>query len=303
LVITFAAAFLWNGFSGGAFFSKDGLIVGLKMNARAIIMVIGFASISVELRNPLIKSILYQRGFASLYQSLSLSFSALPFFISNFPKQEKGKGIPRIKFLNLFSQAEVLLRIFEKEYQRKPQVVIITGNIREGKTTFAQEIISDLLKRKIKLAGFLSFGIDSNGQRTGFNLFDLESSESIELCSDIKTENRLQLGKYFFNEAALMRGNEILSIANLSDKQLVVIDEIGPLELSGRGWGSSIENITRTIAIPHLWIVRKSLVKNIIRRWNVGNAYIFDISENTTMEVENKLIEIIFQKPSTEGHQ
>jgi nucleoside-triphosphatase THEP1 len=303
LVITFAAAFLWNGFSGGAFFSKDGLIVGLKMNARAIIMVIGFASISVELRNPLIKSILYQRGFASLYQSLSLSFSALPFFISNFPKQEKGKGIPRIKFLNLFSQAEVLLRIFEKEYQRKPQVVIITGNIREGKTTFAQEIISDLLKRKIKLAGFLSFGIDSNGQRTGFNLFDLESSESIELCSDIKTENRLQLGKYFFNEAALMRGNEILSVANLSDKQLVVIDEIGPLELSGRGWGSSIENITRTIAIPHLWIVRKSLVKNIIRRWNVGNAYIFDISENTTMEVENKLIEIIFQKPSTEGHQ
>jgi nucleoside-triphosphatase THEP1 len=303
LVITFAAAFLWNGFSGGAFFSKDGLIVGLKMNARAIIMVIGFASISVELRNPLIKSILYQRGFASLYQSLSLSFSALPFFISNFPKQEKGKGIPRIKFLNLFSQAEVLLRIFEKEYQRKPQVVIITGNIRVGKTTFAQEIISDLLKRKIKLAGFLSFGIDSNGQRTGFNLFDLESSESIELCSDIKTENRLQLGKYFFNEAALMRGNEILSVANLSDKQLVVIDEIGPLELSGRGWGSSIENITRTIAIPHLWIVRKSLVKNIIRRWNVGNAYIFDISENTTMEVENKLIEIIFQKPSTEGHQ
>ena len=303
LVITFAAAFLWNGFSGGAFFSKDGLIVGLKMNARAIIMVIGFASISVELRNPLIKSILYQRGFASLYQSLSLSFSALPFFISNFPKQEKGKGIPRIKFLNLFSQAEVLLSLFEKEHHIKPQVVIITGNIREGKTTFAQKIISNLHERKIRLAGFLSIGINSNGQRTGFNLFDLESSESIELCSDIKTENRLQLGKYFFNEAALMRGNEILSVANLSDKQLVVIDEIGPLELSGRGWGSSIENITRTIAIPHLWIVRKSLVKNIIRRWNVGNAYIFDISENTTMEVENKLIEIIFQKPSTEGHQ
>ena len=41
MVITFAAAFLWNGFSHGAFFSLDGLIIGLKMNARAIIMVIG----------------------------------------------------------------------------------------------------------------------------------------------------------------------------------------------------------------------------------------------------------------------
>jgi hypothetical protein len=81
LIITFAAAFLWNGFSGGAFFSMNGLIVGLKMNARAIIMVLGFASISVELKNPLIKSILYHRGFANLYQSLSLAFSALPFFL------------------------------------------------------------------------------------------------------------------------------------------------------------------------------------------------------------------------------
>jgi nucleoside-triphosphatase THEP1 len=302
LVITFAAAFLWNGFSGGAFFSLDGLIVGLKMNARAIIMVIGFASISVELRNPLIKSILYQRGFASLYQSLSLSFSALPFFISGFPRQEKGKGMPKIKFMNLFTQAEVLLGVFDREHQRKPQVVILTGNIHEGKTTFAQKVISDLHEQKIRFAGFLSIGINANGERTGFNLLDLESSESIELCSDTEEENRFQLGKYFFNEAALARGNEILNVDNLSDKQLIVIDEIGPLELSGKGWSSSIENITRSITVPHLWIVRKSLVNNIIRKWNIGNAYIFDISESSTLEVENKLIEIIFQNPSAEEY-
>ena len=153
------------------------------------------------------------------------------------------------------------------------------------------------------MAGFLSIGVNANGERTGFNLFDLESSESIELCSVAKAENRLQLGKYFFSEAALIRGNKILNIENLSDIQLIVIDEIGPLELSGKGWSSSIENITRSITTPHLWVVRKSLVKNIVRRWNIGNAFIFDISQSTIQEVENKLSEVIFQKTSTAGHQ
>ena len=294
MIITFAAAFLWNGFSHGAFFSMDGFIIGLKMNARAIIIVIGFASISVELKNPVIKSVLYHRGFASLYQSLSLAFSALPFFLSNLSKSEnKKKGISGISFHGLLGQAETLLNIFEKEHLLRPQVVIITGEIHQGKTTFAQKIVADLLEQKIRIAGFLSIGINENGIRTGFNLVDIGSSRQIELCSDKKNEKRLKFGRYYFNSDAISLGNEILNSNNLSDKQLIVIDEVGHLELNGQGWSNAIENITRSNTVPQLWIVRKSLVQKCSRRWNIGNAYIFDITESSIQEVENKLTEII----------
>jgi nucleoside-triphosphatase THEP1 len=294
MIITFAAAFLWNGFSHGAFFSMDGLIIGLKMNARAIIIVIGFASLSVELKNPVIKSLLYHRGFASLYQSLSLAFSALPFFLSNLSKSEnKKKGISGISFHGLLGQAEALLSIFEKEHLLRTQVVIITGEIHQGKTTFAQKIVADLLEQKIRIAGFFSVGLNENGIRTGFNLVDIGSSRQIELCSDKKNEKRLKFGRYYFNSDAISLGNEILNSNNLSDKQLIVIDEVGHLELNGQGWSNAIENITRIITTPQLWIVRKSLVQKISRRWNIGNAYIFDITENSIREVENKITEII----------
>jgi len=295
LIITFAAAFLWNGFSGGAFFSMNGLIVGLKMNARAIIMVIGFASISVELRNPLIKSVLYLRGFSNLYQSLSLAFSALPFFLSNLSMPGiKNKSISQKSFSSILSQAEALLDIFYKEDLLKPQVIIITGEIHQGKTTFTQRIITDLLEQKIRIAGFLSLGINENGTRTGFNLFDIESSEQTELCSTVKDECRINLGQYYFNNEAILRGNEILNTKNLSDIQLIVIDEVGPLELKGKGWSNAIENLTRSVAIPQLWVVRKSLAGKITRNWNIGNAYIFNITESGIQEVEIKLKEIIF---------
>ena len=297
MIITFATAFLWNGFSHGAFFSMDGLIIGLKMNARAIIIVIGFASLSVELKNPVIKSLLYYRGFESLYQSLSLAFSALPFFLSNLSKSEnKKKGISGISFHGLLGQAEALFYIFEKEHLIKPRVVIITGEIHVGKTTFAQKIVADLLEKNIRIAGFLSIGINENVIRTGFNLVDIGSSRQMELCSDKKNEKRLKFGRYYFNSDAISLGNEILNANNLSDKQLIVIDEVGNLELNGQCWSNAIENITRSNTVPQLWIVRKNLLQKISRRWNIGNAYIFDITESSIQEVENKLTEILFQE-------
>ena len=297
MIITFATAFLWNGFSHGAFFSMDGLIIGLKMNARAIIIVIGFASLSVELKNPVIKSLLYYRGFESLYQSLSLAFSALPFFLSNLSKSEnKKKGISGISFHGLLGQAEALFYIFEKEHLIKPRVVIITGEIHVGKTTFAQKIVADLLEKNIRIAGFLSIGINENVIRTGFNLVDIGSSKQMELCSDKKNEKRLKFGRYYFNSDAISLGNEILNANNLSDKQLIVIDEVGNLELNGQCWSNAIENITRSNTVPQLWIVRKNLLQKISRRWNIGNAYIFDITESSIQEVENKLTEILFQE-------
>lgn len=297
LIITFAAAFLWNGFAHGAFFSTDGLIIGLKMNARAILLIIGFASLSVELRNPVIKSVLYHRGFASLYQSVSLAFSALPFFISNLSKQRNNKKKSfRISFSGILNQAETLLFLFEKESLMKPAIVIITGEIHQGKTTFAREVISGLLKNDIKIAGFLSIGVDVDGERTGFNLRGIESSDQIELCSEVKDEKRIRLGKYYFNPEAISEGTKILSPQKLADKQLVVIDEIGPLELRGGGWSKAIENITIDVRIPQLWIVRKSLSQEIASRWNTGDIYIFDIGDSTVNEVLDKIYEILKTK-------
>jgi len=297
IIITFAAAFLWNGFSQGAFFSINGLMVGLKMNARAIILIVGFAAISVELKNPIIKSMLYHRGLASLYQSMNLAFSALPFVISNLSKQGSTTvtGISRKALHGLFSQADTLLSVFEKEHLKRPEVVIITGDVHQGKTTTAQKVISDLLDRNIKIGGFLSLAINDNGQRTGFNLFDIESSEQIELCSVVKDENRLRIGQYYFNNAAIEKGLKILNKDNLINKQLIVIDEIGPLELKDRGWSIAIDNITNNSYLPQLWVVRRSLVQAISRRWNIGNAWVFDIAEGSIPEVEEKLCDIIFK--------
>jgi len=295
IIITFAAAFLWNGFSNGAFFSLDGFIIGLRMNARAVIIITGFAGISVELRNPIIKSVLYDKGFGSLYQSLNLAFSALPFIISNLSKQgsTSSSGITRKSLNGLFFQADSLLNAFEKEHTRRPEIVIITGDIHQGKTSVAQSVVSMLIEKGIRIGGFLAIGKDIDGVRTGFSIKEIDSGETMLLCSIEEDENSVKTGHYYFNEAAMKWGDTILAPENLDSKELVVVDELGPLELEGKGWSAAIEKVCEQKSLPHLWIVRKSIVGKIARKWNVGNIYVFDIAVDTPDDIAGKLINLI----------
>jgi nucleoside-triphosphatase THEP1 len=267
------------------------------MISRAVIIIIGFASISIELKNPLIKSVLYNKGFANLYQSLSLSFSALPFILESLPESKDLLKKSQRKNLKIFSQAELLLKAFENDYLKKPKIIIVTGEIQQGKTTFVRNVVENLQKRNIPIAGFLSIGINDKKERKGFDLLDIQTYRQIELCTKEVNEGWLNYGPYYFNPEGIKTGNEILNITNLTGKHLVITDEIGPVELDNQGWSNAIEKIIGTSMITHLWVVRRSLVKKVIRKWNTGDVYLFDIKESSPEEVGNKIMEIIYSEP------
>ncbi|MEI7499987.1 MAG: nucleoside-triphosphatase [Bacteroidota bacterium] len=329
-ILILATSLLWTGMSSDTFFSTDGLFTGLKMIFRAIIVITGYAAISVELRNPLIKSIMYKKGFSSLYQSLGLAFSALPGIIAILPNSKEIFKQSSLSFSLLFRKAEIILKLFEKEELNRPSIIIITGEIREGKTTFTKQIVDSLKEKGLRISGFLALGIDENGKRTGFNLLDITTAPTVEpisshshlpadepesrrtnikdmrlqpaksaeiqLCSNISHENRIKTGHYYFNPDGLKKGKEILSENNINDIQLFVIDEVGPLEINNQGWASSIETLCKVSIIPQLWVVRKSLVKTAVRKWNTGNIWIFDIKQDSIDLVIKKIQEIIPEK-------
>ena len=89
MAITILAAIFWNGLSKGNLWDAEGLIVGLRMNLRAIVILTGFAALSRELRNPIIRTVLYHHGFASVYYAVGLAFSVLPGVVDSLPGVKK----------------------------------------------------------------------------------------------------------------------------------------------------------------------------------------------------------------------
>jgi nucleoside-triphosphatase THEP1 len=296
VVITLLAALLLEGYTTGDYFSANGLVIGLKMNLRAFIIMVGFSAVSTELKNPLIKSILYNRGMASLYQSLSLSFAALPSIIESFPKASDLLKRRTLVLDYLFFHSQALLALFQGHHRKKPPVIIITGSPGQGKTTFVVNLLKRIEGDGIRPAGFLSLGIQENDIRTGFNLMDLQTGTCTRLCSSSPVEGWVRQGHYYFNEEVFKEASERLLRVIRAGTPLVIIDEVGPLEMNNGGWGQVIERLTRDHTIPLLWIVRSSLLDRALRKWDIGDTYVIDICKDQEEEACRLVRRILEEK-------
>ncbi len=101
------------------YFSSKGIFVGVEMAVRAVIVILGFSSISVELRNPIIKTVLYKKGFKNLYNSLGLAFSALPAVIENVSKPKKIFRKPFETIVNILLFTDSLYIAFVESEKQK----------------------------------------------------------------------------------------------------------------------------------------------------------------------------------------
>ncbi len=83
------------------------------------------------------------------------------------------------------------------------------------------------------------------------------------------------IGNWHFESDSLDWGNDIL--ANILSSQLVIVDELGPLELTnGSGLVNGIELITRRGYRLACVVVRPSLLENAIIRWPWGEIFFVD---------------------------
>jgi len=116
LLIVLLASINWKGLaSGGPIFELKGLRLGLEMVLRAVFIVVAFSSLSVELRNPVIRDALFRKGFEKIYLALGLSFSALPIMIEAMPRPKYFLRNPIRSFSAMMVQAKEWYQLFEKK--------------------------------------------------------------------------------------------------------------------------------------------------------------------------------------------
>ncbi|MCD4745881.1 MAG: hypothetical protein K8R58_06240 [Bacteroidales bacterium] len=119
IIITILAAIFWSGYkSTDGIVDLKGLMVGIKMNIRAIFIVIAFSSLSVELRSPIIKAFLFKNGFKKIYLSLGLAFNALPVMMLAIPGPKDFIKKPFKSVANLILYSEEWLEVFEKNNRK-----------------------------------------------------------------------------------------------------------------------------------------------------------------------------------------
>ena len=279
--LTLISAIFFNGFESGHIFQMSGFLAGLEMSLRAMLIMFGFSAISTELRNPIVKIILYRKGFRQLYKALGLAFSALPYLMKNSASPRVILKKPLNAIINNLLMADTLLQKFV-ENASKRKIYIISGDVGSGKTTFMKNLSNAMQKKGLEPAGFIAEGKYENNKRSEYNLINLQTGDTQQICSTSKNNTQtFKQGAFYFNNQGIEFGEEILSPENIINEKIIFIDEVGPFELRGKGWSDAIEKLFKYSNIPQIWSVRERLTKEILKRFDVTEALIFDIKKDS----------------------
>lgn len=275
VIILVLAILLWDD-------KTKGLIVGFKMILRAILVIASLAAISVELKNPLVKSLLYKKGYSQLYAIMGLATSAVPFILKNLAVKKKSFLNPFKVLKNAVGLSEVLFREFKEHLYHNNVIYIISGETRSGKTTYLKKIIKRLKKQdtSLKIGGLIAHGIDKDGERYGFDIENVSNGNVEFLCSQKFVENNKKIGRFYFSKKGLQFGKNALT-TNLETTDLLVIDEIGYMELKGEGWFEAIEKALKYPNLNMIWVVRKRILEEVLKQWQHSNTKVISIQTSS----------------------
>ncbi len=174
-------------------------------------------------------------------------------------------------------------------------ILLVTGKVQGGKTSYLTELAEQLKKREIKVGGFLAPGSFESGERSGFRLKNLLTGLELPMASVREAPGWDSYRRFWFNPDAFRAGREWIS-ASLAEKvELVIIDEVGPMELEGSGWSETLKFLQQVSVPIQVWSVRESLVTELREQWNLSTAGLIHIEKTDLAQAA----EMIFEKIKT----
>jgi len=140
-------------------------------------------------------------------------------------------------------------------------IYVLSGPVHSGKTTFLKSIIDELKSTGIPVCGYLSLSLWEDQSLTGYDLFNIESSEIHPFIRCNGRPEWERIGPFFFIPETLVLAKEVILKAS-NKGGLCMVDEIGPLELSGKGVWPAVEKALACTSshMDFLFVIREGLV-------------------------------------------
>jgi nucleoside-triphosphatase THEP1 len=250
----------------------DGILAGLTMNFRAAVMMVGFSIIGKEMSNPVIRDLFIRSAFRQLPLALEVAFDTLPFALANMPSFSTIYKHPIRALQSFGAQTEVWL---ERLQGNPGRVIIISGKSGTGKTTLLSKIATGLSEAGIATAGILAPAVFSGDVKRGYDILNLADGRSMSLARTEAQPGMEQVGRFWFFPAAVDFGREALKSAGAVNSTAILIDEIGPWELEGKGWAGNLTSLMTDPRKVLVIAVRESLVEQVIANWQIREPLIF----------------------------
>lgn len=162
-----------------------------------------------------------------------------------------------------------------------PQRIVITGARGAGKSRWCARLVELARRRGWRVAGVASPARMSGDVKEGIDLVDLATGEQRPLAGSRRSEpdgTGAATERWRFDDSALAWGNDVLRSAGRERVDLLVVDELGPLEfLRGIGLQEGLVAMDAGRFALACVVVRPSLLDAAVARW--PDALVVDVED------------------------
>jgi nucleoside-triphosphatase THEP1 len=156
-----------------------------------------------------------------------------------------------------------------------PELVLITGDIETGKTSFCLELAKLAQDAGIQLGGVISPAIFQRAKKTGIEVVDLKTWQRKNLATRVKQLSQSGTTKrWIFDAEGVAWANQTLWDSVPCD--LLIVDELGPLEFKDReGFIAAFDILDSKKFRSAILVVRPSLIDQANQLWEVSRIVDF----------------------------
>lgn len=151
----------------------------------------------------------------------------------------------------------------------KLQVRIYTGPVDSGKTGTVKRAVKDALSRGFTVGGVISEALMAGGRKTGYTAVDIMTGNRILLVSRKGLDPDLRTGAFHFSRSGFEQVSK--GLLTSLERDILVIDEVGPLELEGAGYAPVLHTLADSYTGMLYLVVRNHLLKDVIRAFRLGD--------------------------------
>ncbi len=288
VIITMLSALVFTAFSHEKNSLAEAILIGVQMNFRAVIIIVGFSALGTELYNPKIRALFSRTRLRQLPVALELSAASLPTMIADMPDLKTAVRKP-VSILNrMITRVERRLNEVRKEQEAWRKIFLVTGAIGEGKTAWLVRLTGLLKERGIRTGGILALRIMEEGKTTGYDISDIRTGERtpfLRHTGDATTG----VERFTLDEAGYRAGLRALGTSANRTVDVVIIDEVGPLEMRGQGWSDSIRGLMYETGAVLIFAVRKSLTLEVTDKFGIKTAGIIDVTNGDVVRFADEI--------------
>jgi nucleoside-triphosphatase THEP1 len=98
----------------------------------------------------------------------------------------------------------------------------------------------------------------------------------------------IKMGKFYFDPEGFRFGQQVLS--NIPEEvEWIMIDEYGPMEISGMGWRTAIDQLLERDGLTLMITIRVDLLKETIENFLGHEIHVFNISQSNFPRITTAL--------------